>query len=469
MRTSFVLNRPLSRAARAGAIVVGLLLSTISPAKADSLRYLADADQALVQMTELIRTADRTVDLTYYILDPCAASTKTLLALLQKKASGGVRVRIAIDALTHDPDLQKKFRQYLADRRIELRYFNRARYTPGVNFRTHAKVMIADGRRYISGGRNIADDYFGLNGFNFIDRDVYVEGRSAANAQAEFDAFWNGRDLVTPAAPVAKEVVDEFARTCMRSDEKMKALQAAVSREKKAVLARTATVQCSNVKFTFDDPRFRAVEGEDRDRDSGPGAEYLSGERLYRKKTTREMLKFLTTDVRHLLIENWSYIPPGQINAALRELRARNVPIVVVTNHTSDMGGSIDYLNQHYSRRDNRGSQRIIGVDKRGSMSGAWSQTPKPSEWAIHSKVYVTNFRNVAVTSFNLDPRSYHTNIETGVFVRDCEKFADQVLGATAKLMKAHMKDDRACAECGQNPQTPFLEKLKAWLGHELM
>ncbi len=40
-----------------------------------------------------------------------------------------------------------------------------------------------NGQRYIAGGRNIADEYFGLHNENYIDRDVYVEGASVVEAQ----------------------------------------------------------------------------------------------------------------------------------------------------------------------------------------------------------------------------------------------------------------------------------------------
>jgi putative cardiolipin synthase len=56
----------------------------------------------------------------------------------------------------------------------------------------HNKQMVADNRAAIIGGRNIGDEYFGLNAeFNFHDLDVLGVGPVARQASAVFDRYWN--------------------------------------------------------------------------------------------------------------------------------------------------------------------------------------------------------------------------------------------------------------------------------------
>ncbi len=56
----------------------------------------------------------------------------------------------------------------------------------------HNKQMIIDNRAAIIGGRNIGDEYFGLNAaFNFHDLDVLGVGPVARQASAVFDRYWN--------------------------------------------------------------------------------------------------------------------------------------------------------------------------------------------------------------------------------------------------------------------------------------
>src|SRR4029079_19304541 len=61
--------------------------------------------------------------------------------------------------------------------------------------RMHEKFVVVDGERYIAGGRNLAESYFGLDERNFVDRDVYVGGASAAEAARHFEALWTRKPV----------------------------------------------------------------------------------------------------------------------------------------------------------------------------------------------------------------------------------------------------------------------------------
>jgi cardiolipin synthase C len=443
------------------------LLSTASTASADSIRYLARADQSLMQMAELVNTAQSSIDLTYYIVDPCSASTNILFNLLQEKSKKGVQVRIVVDSMTHGSHLQKQLHQYLGKSGIQLRYFNKG-FTPMANYRSHAKIMIADGKRYITGGRNLADDYFGLQKQNFIDRDVYVSGPSAVQAQKKFDSFWSD-----PKTTGSSESIDPqsggFEKICANLDlKKMQTLEAAIAKESKVTLATIPVAQCSDLKFTFDNAEFWHSGANVAQDSSLITNEEISDSKLEKKETTAEIFKFMKDNTKSLVFENWSYIPSKTINWILRDLRGQNIPILVVTNRTTDVGGPVDVLNKHYSERDSKGSQKVIGLSRLGSMNLSRSQTPAEAQWMIHSKVFVSNMENVAVTSFNLDPRSVHTNIETGLFVKGCPKFAEIVLKETGKLVD-NFEKDKLCEACNASQSGSFLSVLKAWIGHELM
>ncbi len=445
----------------------GLLLSITSTASADSLRYLARGDQALMQMFELINGAKTSIDLTYYIVDPCAVSTNILFKSLQEKSKSGVQVRIVIDSLTHRSQLQQQFHQFLNESGIELRYFNKG-ITPMVNYRTHAKLMIADGKRYITGGRNLADDYFGLQKQNFIDRDVYVDGPSATEVQKKFNLFW-----ADPKTAASKDFLDQHAsdyeKICPKFDlGKMEKLEAAIAKESQSTLARMPVAQCSDLKFTFDNPEFWHSGATLPQDPTMTTNQEISDLKLEKKETTTAIFQFLNDDVKHLVFENWSYIPTRSIHWILRNLRTQKIPILVVTNRTTDVGGPVDVLNTHYSSRDHKGSQQVLGLSKLGSMNHSWSQTPANAQWMIHSKVFIANLNHVAVTSFNLDPRSVHTNVETALFVRSCPKFAEIVLNETGQLVDNY-EQDKLCKACQGSPSGSFISILKAWIGHELM
>ena len=61
----------------------------------------------------------------------------------------------------------------------------------GANQRMHNKTFIVDGKVVITGGRNIADEYFDYDHeYNFRDRDVLLLGKASTTVSASFDQFW---------------------------------------------------------------------------------------------------------------------------------------------------------------------------------------------------------------------------------------------------------------------------------------
>ena len=57
--------------------------------------------------------------------------------------------------------------------------------------------MVADNRLTILGGRNLGNDYFGLNyPYNFLDLDVLGLGPAARLMSKIFDHFWNSKWVV---------------------------------------------------------------------------------------------------------------------------------------------------------------------------------------------------------------------------------------------------------------------------------
>jgi putative cardiolipin synthase len=136
---------------------------------------------------------------------------------LLRAADRGVRVRVILDDVTargHDDELAVLD----SHERIEIRVFNPFR-TRGstignglefifgggrVNYRMHNKLWIADSRLAIVGGRNIGDEYFGAHEeVNFGDLGVLMAGHVVADADAEFDLFWNS-DSVVPISAFAQ-------------------------------------------------------------------------------------------------------------------------------------------------------------------------------------------------------------------------------------------------------------------------
>ena len=124
---------------------------------------------------QLIRRAEATLDVQYYHLAD-DASGRWLLRALRDAAGRGVRVRLLLDDLYTGGRSDELLLGLAAHPNVQVRLFNpftaaRAHGLLGrflaaphewrrINHRMHNKLLVADGAMAVTGGRNIADDYF---------------------------------------------------------------------------------------------------------------------------------------------------------------------------------------------------------------------------------------------------------------------------------------------------------------------
>ena len=164
-------------------------------------------DDAMHWRLLLIDLAEETLDMQYFIWK-ADASGDMLLDRVIKAADRGVRVRILIDdiyiigadrtvaALSQHPNIQIRLFNPMEQRTTStllfvLEYLGRIEQ---LNHRMHNKVIVADNRFAVIGGRNIGNEYFGLNPKqNFTDFDVLVFGAVAKKASNAFDIYWNNQ------------------------------------------------------------------------------------------------------------------------------------------------------------------------------------------------------------------------------------------------------------------------------------
>lgn len=127
---------------------------------ATDVRLLVDGGATYRAIFEAIEGAERHVHLEYYIFNPDGIGS-ALLALLEKKALAGVQVRLLVDALG-SKDLREKHLKALKAAGGEVALFHGSRIgrrlRPVINFRTHRKIVVCDGRIGFTGGLNITDD-----------------------------------------------------------------------------------------------------------------------------------------------------------------------------------------------------------------------------------------------------------------------------------------------------------------------
>lgn len=182
------------------------VLAQAAPHQGQSgFRLLSDSTEAFTARAELIRNAQRSLDLQYYIVHD-GISTRMLANELLKAADRGVRVRILIDDTTSD-GLDFTIATLAAHPQIQIRVFNPLNLgrstgvtrTMGRLFnlsqqhrRMHNKLWLADNSMAIVGGRNLGDEYFDAEpNLNFTDIDMLGVGPVAEQLGHSFDQYWN--------------------------------------------------------------------------------------------------------------------------------------------------------------------------------------------------------------------------------------------------------------------------------------
>ncbi|MBX2996440.1 MAG: phosphatidylserine/phosphatidylglycerophosphate/cardiolipin synthase family protein [Bdellovibrionaceae bacterium] len=439
-------------------------------ALADQIQYLPHGPQSLSAIVTTIQNARSSVDLTYYIFEPCTVPGRLVLKNLAAKARQGVRVRAILDAQPLKAAERANLTQFFKRRGMDLKFYNDAfAFSPTLNNRSHIKFTVADGNTYVSGGRNIADGYFGFDaGINYVDRDLIVKGASARQVQASFNELWNS-SMVSQGSEF--EADGRFDSVCLKEDATYQKAVQMLSQKKAELKARTKEHACSDVTFTTDNPEFASARyGDGMAGESNP--EYLNSLRLMEKRTSGQVLDFFSSANRRLEVENWSYVPAHRMSAVFEKLRQKQVRVEVLTNAAAAAGGifdsSFDDIMKYYVERDTNGTQAVLQVSRQGSMNDRHDLTPATGRWKIHSKVAVADNRDVLVSSFNLDPRSYHTNLESAVVVRRCEALAKD-LQAGFQGLRQNVKQDLKCKTCHPEVSPNYTMRVLGWIAHELL
>lgn len=166
---------------------------------------LEQGAEAMLTRAWLSDNAEKTIDVQYFIF-----STDNIGRIasdyLIRAADRGVKVRLLVDDLMINADEDELLRlnshknisikiynpNINIGKNIAHKLYNLVTDFHGFNQRMHNKTFTVDGKVSITGGRNIADEYFGYDHtYNFRDRDVLLFGKTTNVIQESFNTFWN--------------------------------------------------------------------------------------------------------------------------------------------------------------------------------------------------------------------------------------------------------------------------------------
>ena len=232
-------------------------------ASQERVRSIEDTDSALLWRLQLIESAEREVIFSTFDLR-ADGSGQDLMAALYGAAQRGVRVRVIVDGLNGFLHLQNSgvLRALAAEENVEVRFYDPIDLLRPwkLNYRLHDKYLIADGSKYILGGRNSNDLFLGSYQENQnIDRDVLVvsdggEGSSVSQLLTYFESVWS--------QPENKTITGKTSSQTDALQERYAALCAVHGKELAAVDWEVETAAVTHVSLLSGSPRAEAKAPE---------------------------------------------------------------------------------------------------------------------------------------------------------------------------------------------------------------
>jgi putative cardiolipin synthase len=385
--------------------------------------------EAFAARIALIDAARQTIDLQYYMIHG-DDSGQAILDRLLAAADRGVRVRILVDDI-YAAKADESIAILDLHPLVEVRLFNPWKYRGGgfvrmfnfltdssrLNHRMHNKLFAVDNAAMVLGGRNLGDEYFGLNSeFIFRDLDVLAIGPATAQASGYFDRYWNSEWAVPIRArrdlkPTPQELADlraKFAAQRQALRTSLFGVDAADTELIREIRENRLQLIYAPATVLADDPG-KVTSDRKKDR-----ARFLLGQ-----------LRVITPPAEKEMLVCSPYFVPGHEGVHYFEAMATNgVDIRILTNsqEANDVSvvhsGYVPYraellragVHLYEIKRISDPSRKTFSTRRFGSANAS-----------LHTKCFVVDRRRVFVGSLNLDPRSIQRNTEMGIVIESPE------------------------------------------------
>jgi putative cardiolipin synthase len=409
---------------------LGALIAETAPKdkSLSGVELLNDPEEAYRARLIIAMHAEKTLDMQYYLWKG-DVSGRLLMYEALEAADRGVHVRFLIDDIFHSgrdrtyalldshPNMEVRVFNPMANRGIA-KNLNYVGNKKRLNHRMHNKIFMADSAIAVLGGRNIGDDYFGIDTkANFFDLDVLTVGRGAIEAGYAFDEYWNSRYAV-PINVLHKKAYTE------QEVQEARAKLVAVLDQTDAIpytVELSAQLTTDNLIAWRDElawtKAFVVVDPLERFEGQGQSA---VGE--FASDSIENMDDYV-------MLESAYLIPTDKGIEQIRKMVDSGLRVRLLTNslmsnnHLSAHSGYMKYRKAllqtgaelHELRPDAALREHFLAFDGDHEVPAG-----------IHTKAFVIDGSQALIGSFNFDPRSRDLNSEIGLVVDD-DDFAKEV------------------------------------------
>lgn len=383
-----------------------------------TIELINDGLVSLQRRIELIESAQQSLELEFFIYELDTAA-RIITTKLVEAAGRGVRVRLLVDFSAPVFKLGPQYAKALQNRGVEVRYYNTAGLYRFVSaqHRSHRKLLIADGQRAITGGRNIGDDYFNLSShYNFLDSDILIEGSVVASMRSSFDHYWDA-----PLAVHADEVEvasGGFNDSLFQSDDNLTGLLGEIGESVASYKNAGTQHTCNDVSFVTD----------------------YSGMSAYNRQVFKRLVEFLGEARTELVGESPYFILRKDGLSLLKEMSARGIRQTYLTNSLASTDAWYTSSAMTFSLSGLRDAQIDMRVYDGGQPENVARAGQRGSlRWGVHAKRAVIDGKHIVLGTYNVDPRSANFNSELMVICRNNPELASEMLAdINARIERSH-------------------------------
>jgi len=425
------------------------------------VRLLSHPREAFRARFGFAALAEKSLDLQYYLWKGDLTGQLLLFRTLEA-ADRGVHVRILLDDIYHTgrdnnyaaidshPNMEVRVYNPMGNRGVG-RGANLVYHKGTLDHRMHNKIFLVDSAVAVLGGRNIGDDYFGVDAeLTFRDLDVVAVGPAAKEAGAAFDMYWNSPAAV-PIAVLVKEPVADGALERRREEleaslDELDALPYTVptnpEETREALKQLGGEMVWAKTEIVID-----SLE------------RFESGSESVFVELTDKLVESAETE---FVIETAYLIPAAAGIAKAAELTERGVRVRILTN--SMQSNNHLTVHAHYMKYRKRIIEAGIELfELRPELLEHYKQVESrvaESHAGLHTKAFVVDGRLSMIGSYNMDPRSRIWNSEIGLLI-DSEEFAATVLAAMeadfdpANSYRVTLDENRNLVWTAQGPDGP--------------
>ena len=385
---------------------------------------LNTGDEALEWRLRMIDSARVSIDMEAFLWMPDDSGSQILEHILVA-ADRGVRVRLLLDdSFTMHEDLALhiiddhpniSFRLYNPFRHRSNSALSRQLFNAGefsrINHRMHNKELIIDGRAILVGGRNLADEYFGLHDkITFRDMDVISVGASVSTVVENFDLFWNSgwafplADILKKYAVTPEDMAELRSKLAANTPELFVPDLATLEMEWQ-VIAQVAYP--GSATFFYDDPATH-----------DPAAAEEAPNQL-----AIELKKLIDGAASEVILITAYLVPTPELEEVIERIEARGVQVRILTNslssnnHVAADAAYRKHLTTLVGHGANLHEVRVMAKDRDLYIR----QPVDEKQLGLHAKLILIDDHISYIGSSNLDPRSLKINTEVGLVIESVE------------------------------------------------